>query len=139
MDYDELVANIINLLEREKRVPYRAIKLRFGIDDDYIEGLKDELIYAKKLAIDEDNRVLVWAREWGETTESAVPPVRDQQLPLHYTPQHLTEKILTSRSALEGERKQVTVMFADIKDSTELIRDLDPKLLSSFSIPPSTS
>jgi hypothetical protein len=38
---------------------------------------------------------------------------------LAYTPQHLTEKILTSRSALEGERKQVTVLFADIKDSTD--------------------
>src|SRR4029453_1745174 len=44
-----------------------------------------------------------------------------------YTPQHLAEKILTSRSALEGERKQVTVLFADIKDSTELIKDLDPE------------
>ena len=40
--------------------------------------------------------------------------------PLSYTPQHLADKILTSRSALEGERKQVTVLFADIKDSTEL-------------------
>jgi hypothetical protein len=47
--------------------------------------------------------------------------------PLSYTPQHLADKILTSRSALEGERKQVTVLFADIKDSTELIRDLDPE------------
>jgi class 3 adenylate cyclase len=47
--------------------------------------------------------------------------------PLTYTPRHLTEKILTSRSALEGERKQVTVLFADIKDSTELIKDLDPE------------
>ncbi len=44
-----------------------------------------------------------------------------------YTPPYLAEKILTSRSALEGERKQVTVLFADIKDSTELIRDLDPE------------
>jgi class 3 adenylate cyclase len=47
--------------------------------------------------------------------------------PISYTPQYLTEKILTSRSALEGERKQVTVLFADIKDSTELIKDLDPE------------
>ncbi|PON18770.1 hypothetical protein C2W62_06225 [Candidatus Entotheonella serta] len=47
--------------------------------------------------------------------------------PLTYTPQHLADKILTSRSALEGERKQVTVLFADIKDSTELIQDLDPE------------
>src|SRR5262249_11216050 len=45
-----------------------------------------------------------------------------------YTPPYLTEKILASRSALEGERKQVTVLFADIKDSTELIRDLDAEV-----------
>ena len=44
-----------------------------------------------------------------------------------YTPPYLAEKILTSRSALEGERKQVTVLFADLKGSTELIRDLDPE------------
>ncbi len=59
MDYDELVAKVIELLQREKRVPYRALKRRFDLDDDYIEDLKDELIYAKKLAMDEDNRVLV--------------------------------------------------------------------------------
>ena len=47
--------------------------------------------------------------------------------PLAYTPPYLAEKILTSRSALEGERKQVTVLFADLKGSTELIRDLDPE------------
>ena len=49
------------------------------------------------------------------------------QVPLAYTPAQLTEKILASRAAWEGERKQVTVLFADIKDSTELIRDLDPE------------
>ncbi len=47
--------------------------------------------------------------------------------PLRYTPAYLAEKILTSKSALEGERKQVTVLFADLKGSTELIRDLDPE------------
>jgi class 3 adenylate cyclase len=47
--------------------------------------------------------------------------------PQTYTPSHLAEKILTSRPALTGERKQVTVLFADLKDSTELIKDLDPE------------
>src|SRR5215218_757517 len=55
------------------------------------------------------------------------PPAPRPQAPLSYTPPHLTEKILTSRNALEGERKQVTVLFADLKGSTELIRDLDPE------------
>ena len=47
--------------------------------------------------------------------------------PCGYTPDHLAEKILTSRAALEGERKQVTVLFADLKGSTELMADLDPE------------
>jgi class 3 adenylate cyclase len=48
-------------------------------------------------------------------------------LPQTYTPAHLAEKILAARSDLEGERKQVTVLFADIKGSTELIEGLDPE------------
>jgi class 3 adenylate cyclase len=47
--------------------------------------------------------------------------------PESYTPKHLAEKILTSRSALEGERKQVTVLFADMKGSMELLADRDPE------------
>jgi class 3 adenylate cyclase/predicted ATPase len=47
--------------------------------------------------------------------------------PEAYTPKHLAEKILTSKSALEGERKQVTVLFADMKGSMELLADRDPE------------
>src|SRR5262249_10938292 len=47
--------------------------------------------------------------------------------PKSYTPQHLADKILTARTALEGERKQVTVLFADIKGSMELLADRDPE------------
>jgi class 3 adenylate cyclase/tetratricopeptide (TPR) repeat protein len=51
--------------------------------------------------------------------------------PQSYTPQHLAEKILTSKSALEGERKQVTVLFADMKSSLELLADRDPEYARS--------
>ena len=106
------------------------------MDDDYLEDVKDELIYAKHLAVDEDNRVLVWAR--ARVPTSAVPspwhartrcfsPTEQERAPLAYTPQHLAEKILTSRSALEGERKQVTVLFADLRGSMELLADRDPE------------
>ena len=44
-----------------------------------------------------------------------------------YTPRHLAERIVTSRAALEGERKQVTVLFADMKSSLELLADRDPE------------
>jgi class 3 adenylate cyclase/tetratricopeptide (TPR) repeat protein len=47
--------------------------------------------------------------------------------PVAYTPKHLAERILTSKSALEGERKQVTVLFADLKGSMELLADRDPE------------
>jgi predicted ATPase/class 3 adenylate cyclase len=49
------------------------------------------------------------------------------QTPFTYTPHHLAEKILTSRRALEGERKQVTVLFADLKGSMELLAERDPE------------
>ena len=59
---------------------------------------------------------------------AAVPatpaPARD---PRTYTPKHLADKILQSKSALEGERKQVTVLFADVKGSMELAEQLDPE------------
>ena len=55
---------------------------------------------------------------------SAPGPFRD---PRSYTPKHLTEKILTSRSTLEGERKQVTVLFADVKGSMDLAEQVDPE------------
>src|SRR5262249_41659080 len=53
------------------------------------------------------------------------PPL--ERTPRSYTPKHLAEKILTSRSALEGERKQVTVLFADVKGSVELSAQLGPE------------
>src|SRR5690348_9455926 len=54
-------------------------------------------------------------------------PVRPVASPAAYTPKHLAEKILTSRAALEGERKQVTVLFADVKGSMELAEQIDPE------------
>ena len=63
------------------------------------------------------------------TTTAATPPslAPRPQTPQAYTPTHLAEKILTSKTALEGERKQVTVLFADLKGSMELLADRDPE------------
>jgi class 3 adenylate cyclase len=58
------------------------------------------------------------------STASADPKF---QSPEAYTPKHLAERIIGSRSALEGERKQVTVLFADLKGSMELLADRDPE------------
>jgi hypothetical protein len=61
MMFDELIDQILVLLQREKRLSYRALKRRFGLDDDYLEDLKEELIYTKQLAADEGSAVLVWS------------------------------------------------------------------------------
>jgi hypothetical protein len=62
----------------------------------------------------------------GPLAETAAPPAR-QPDPRAYTPKHLADKILQSKSALEGEHKQVTVLFADVKGSMELAEQLDPE------------
>jgi len=59
-------------------------------------------------------------------SEAATPPAAERN-PRDYTPRHLADKILQNKSALEGERKQVTVLFADVKGSMELAEQVDPE------------
>ena len=128
MTFDEVLEQALEMLRRRGRVSYRALQVQFQFDDTLLEVLKDEIVAVHQLARDQEGKMLVWT---GDTASASVPasaPAPDQsRAPLTYTPPHLAEKILTSRSALEGERKQVTVLFTDIKDSTELIKDLDPE------------
>ena len=67
-------------------------------------------------------------------TSLAASPQPDLRaaVPQSYTPRHLTEKILTSRSALEGERKQVTVLFCDLANSTGLAERLGPEAMHTL-------
>ena len=112
MDFVAVVDQAITLLRQRGRVTYRTLQLQFQLDAAHLEALKDELIEGQRVAVDEAGRVLVW-------TGGAIPHCRPAGLctyriaSLSYTPTHLVEKILTTRSALEGERKQVTVLFAD--------------------------
>src|SRR6516164_4535001 len=128
MTFDEILDQAIAMLQRRGRLTYGALKRQFQLDDAYLEDVKSELIKGQRLARDEDGEVLVWTGVTGPVATPATAPALVQApAPLTYTPPYLAEKILTSRSALEGERKQVTVLFADLKDSTELIRGLDPE------------
>jgi Double zinc ribbon len=64
----------------------------------------------------------------GEPVAAAgATPASRFSTPESYTPKHLAERILTSKATLEGERKQVTVLFADLKGSMELLADRDPE------------
>ena len=126
MTFNEVLSQTIAMLQQHGRVSYRALKRQFAIDDDYLEDLKEAILFAHPQVVDEGGRGLVWTVD--TTAVSLVtdmPAPAPARAPLTYTPPYLQEKILASRAALEGERKQVTVLFADIKDSTELIKDLD--------------
>src|SRR5215510_11078233 len=124
MDFYAVLDQVVALLRQRQRLTYRALKLQFQLDDGALEALRDELIEAQHLAIDEAGRVLVWA---GDADSSPAPAPEPGRAPHAYTPPHLAEKILTSRSVLAGERKLVTVLFADLKGSMELLAERDPE------------
>ena len=65
--------------------------------------------------------------ECAHPASPAAPPAPRFASPETYTPKHLAERIINSKAALEGERKQVTVLFADLKGSMELLADRDPE------------
>ena len=128
MDFVAVVDQVIALLRQRGRVAYRTLKRQFQLDDEALDDVKVELIKSQRLAADEDGDVLVWTGDAGTGASAPSAPVESPgQAPLTYTPSYLAEKILTSRSALEGERKQVTVLFADLKGSMELLADRDPE------------
>src|SRR2546422_2228574 len=103
MDFYAVLARVIELLQREGRTAYRALKRQFALDDEYLDDLKVELIEVKQVAADQEGKMLVWTGVPVPAPPLASPPAEiSQRAPLAYTPPYLAEKILTSRSALEG-------------------------------------
>ena len=133
MDFYDVLDQVIDLLQRHGRVSYRALKRQFSVDDDFLADLIDELVEIQQIATDQDGRMLVLSGEREITPAPPTPeptstPITEpEREPLSYTPPHLAEKILTTRSALEGERKQVTVLFCDLQNSTPLAERIGPE------------
>ena len=86
MDFYDVLAQVIALLQRHGRVSYRALQRQFALDDAYIEDLKTELIEAQRLAVDENGRVLVWTGETGTTPTSLPSPPHALQPALQEVP-----------------------------------------------------
>src|SRR5262245_11020677 len=128
MDFYEILARVIEVLQREGRTSYRALKRQFGLDDAYLEDLKVELIEVKQLAVDQNGTMLVWIGD-PETTPAATPPLpHTAQHPATHTaspPRTVTP--LTAPPVSDAERRQLTVLFCDLVDSTALARQLDPE------------
>jgi hypothetical protein len=128
MTFEEILDQAITMLQRRGRLTYRTLQRQFQLDEDALNDLKDALLYAHPEVRDDAGRGLIWTGDSGTAPSAAsAPAATPAQAPLAYTPPYLTEQILAAKSTLEGERKQVTVLFADLKGSTELIADLDPE------------
>ena len=126
MDFDAVLDQIVVLLQQRGRASYRALQMQFHLDDDQFATLKEELIEVQQLAVEQDSRMLVWTGGLAASSPPATVPISaSNPVPRTYTPPYLVEQILSNRHVLEGERKQVTVLFADIQGSTELIAGLD--------------
>jgi TOMM system kinase/cyclase fusion protein len=128
MDFYDVLDRVLEILQQHKRVTYRALQRQFDLDEAYLEDLKAEIIEARQLAIDEDGRVLVWTGTTSMVPASAVPlpqvapqPSTPADSPLYNAPSP------TSSSTSEAERRQLTVLFGDLVDSTALARQLDPE------------
>jgi class 3 adenylate cyclase/predicted ATPase len=123
------------LLQREKRISCRAFGRIFELDDECLEDLKFELVHVRRLAIEQDGGVLIWAEQPEITArahltpsaaERVSPPAAEQvssQIVEH------PERVATpaETTSAEGERRQLTVMFCDLVESTELSTRLDPE------------
>jgi hypothetical protein len=125
MTFDQVLAQVLDLLQREGRGSYRALKRRFDLDDGYLEDLKAEIIQAKRPAMDEDGVVLVWlgaptmasasVREAMTSSEqqgdTALPPGRPGP----------------GRDRRGAEHRQLTVQFCGLVASMVLAGQVDPE------------
>src|SRR5499426_1404523 len=126
MSLYDVLDQIIALLRQRKRLTYRLLKREFALDDETLEDLKDELIYAQRLAVEEDERVLVWIGDTEGTQEAPSPPAQTRQQFTSQATQPPHTPLPEPRSP-EAERRQLTVMFCDLVDSTRLSSQLDPE------------
>ena len=115
MTFDEILDQAIEMLQRRGRLTYRALKLQFNLDDEYLDALKDELIKGQRLAADEDGEVLIWTGDAGTTQ----PLTSTQPVQQEATQQDQPAQIESPPEPLipDAERRQLTVMFCDLADS----------------------
>jgi predicted ATPase/class 3 adenylate cyclase len=125
MDFYDVLDKVQELLTQRGRVSYRALKIQFHLDDEALEALKEELIEVHHHAVDQDGRMLVWTGEARPTPVAPSPPSPQQAV------QHADSPTSPHSPAAvpppEAERRQLTVLFCDLVDSTVLASQLDPE------------
>src|SRR5215470_92752 len=123
MTFDEILEQVLTLLQRQGRVSYRALKRRFALDDEYIEDLKTEILYVHPV-VDDDGKGLIWTGE-AETQPAPTSTSLAQQEAIQPDQFPLVAPRPAQPPTPEAERRQLTVMFCDLVDSTKLSSQLD--------------
>jgi len=126
MNFYEILDQVIDLLKQRGRLSYRALKVQFKLDDESLEALKDELVAVHQLARDQDGRMLVWTGEASTTPEPPIVQSAQQEVRREDQPTPV-EALPAGLRSPEAERRQLTVMFCDLIDSTKLSSQLDPE------------
>src|SRR5215510_14044610 len=128
MDFYTLLDQVVDLLRQRQRVTYRALQRQFQLDEAILNDLKDELVYAHQVARDEGGRVLVWT---GSVATSLSPLRPSAQAGPHADVDagHLSQSapFLAVLPTPDAERRQLTVLFCDLVESTRLASQLDPE------------
>src|SRR5262245_14167247 len=126
MTFEEILDQAMAMLQRRGRLTYGTLKRQFQLDDAAVEDLKDELIYGQRLAVDEEGRVLVWTggTSSASPTASPMPP----PAPLAVSPAQVGASPVGPATP-DAERRQLTVLFCDLVESTALASQLDPEEL----------
>src|SRR4029450_11012500 len=125
MDFYDILDQVIVLLKQRGRASYRALKVQFHLDDEALDALKEELLYTHTV-VDDQGRGLVWTGDGEGTMDTPAPPPPAIPAPLTQERASVqpTSPLETSRT-LDAERRQLTVMFCDLVDSTPLAARLD--------------
>jgi hypothetical protein len=126
MDFYELLDEVVKLLHQRGRVTYRALKRHFNLDEDLLDDLKEEILYGQRLAVEEDGCVLVWTGSAGTPPQPIFSPPSAGEGPQVDRRTHATPPPSAAHTP-EAERRQLTVLFCDLVDSTVLASQLDPE------------
>src|SRR5215510_13122396 len=126
MTFEEILDQALAMVQRRGRVTYRTLKLQFALDDEQLATLKDELLYSQPHVVDDAGRGLLWtgARERPTDSPPSAPAATSASPPGQPTLGALQP---AERTASDAERRQLTVMFCDLVDSTKLSSQLDPE------------
>ena len=128
MDFYAILDQVIAVLRQRQRVTYRALKRQFNLDDDYLEDVKAELIQGQRLAVDEEGAVLVWTGEMDVSPRTTPPALQPEISPgTADAPHPPSLPALAVPLSSDAERRQLTVLFCDLVDSTVLASQLDPE------------